>query len=223
MKDRREPLPGDGIEDLLHQDQPLTGGKIRDPPTGQGKPLARGRGAVLRLRFEEEERLAPEIACAVRDLRLVPASHVGGGSDRISAGALRNMRVDPDHCRRAVRSGRNAWKTKPLAGHDVSSPRTSISSRSVSVTIPTSVLPSTTGRQPIFSRTITFAASRAVVVGEAVISFRDMTSTTFNSSMNSSRSLVVKGDFEEGAAFRRSRSVTIPTRRLPSITNRWRM
>ena len=45
------PLAGDDVEDLLHEDEALAGGEVRDPTTGHGKALGGGRGRVLRLRL----------------------------------------------------------------------------------------------------------------------------------------------------------------------------
>lgn len=111
VKNSGQALSRDRVQDLLHQDEPLAGGEVGDAPAREGKPFAGGRRGMFGLQLEEEERLAPEILLAVGLRHLVPGAHVGGRGDRVGAGALGDVGLDPDHRLRAV--GRRGKTRKP--------------------------------------------------------------------------------------------------------------
>ncbi len=52
-------LAGDHVQDLLHEDQALARGEVGDSAPRHCEPFASGGGAVLRLRLDEGEFLAP--------------------------------------------------------------------------------------------------------------------------------------------------------------------
>ena len=106
-------LAGDRVQDLLHQDESLAGSEVGDPAAGDRETLAGGGRAVLGLRLDEGEFLTPEVLLAVGDLGLVAAAHGGGRSDRICAGALRNVGFHPCHHSCSVRRGRYAGEGDP--------------------------------------------------------------------------------------------------------------
>ena len=110
VKDHRQALARDHVQDLLHQDQSLPGGKIGHPAAGERESLASAGGTVLRLGLQKSQRLAPEIAPAVGHRHLIAAAHVRRRRDRISAGPLADVALDPDHRLGAVGRAGNAGK-----------------------------------------------------------------------------------------------------------------
>src|SRR5690349_16350805 len=109
MEHDREPFAGDGVQDLLHQNQTLAGGEVSYASAGDCKPFAGAGRAVLRLRLDEGEVVPPEITLSVRYFHLVAAAHGGGRSDRIRARSLRDMGLHPDDHSRAVGRCGDTW------------------------------------------------------------------------------------------------------------------
>ena len=94
VEDDRQPLAGDDVQDLLHQDEALAGGEVRDPAAGEGDALGGRRRGVLGLGLDEPQRRAPQVRRAVGDRRLVDRGHRRGRGDRIDAGDLGEARFD---------------------------------------------------------------------------------------------------------------------------------
>ena len=106
VKDDGQPLAGDDIEHLLHQDQPLPRCEVGHTPASQRKAFG-GRGRrVLALRLHEVHAFAPQVGLAVGDgLGVVGAHHCRRG-DRKRTCALRDLGFDPTDRATAVRCGR---------------------------------------------------------------------------------------------------------------------
>src|SRR5262249_35934427 len=104
----REALSGDHVEDLLHKDQTLARGEVRNAATCDGEPFAGGGGAVLRLRLDEGELLAPQVLLTISHFDLITTAHGGGRSDRIGARALGDVGLHPGDHARSIRGRRYA-------------------------------------------------------------------------------------------------------------------
>ena len=59
VEDDRQPFTGDGVKHLLHQDESLSGGEVRDAAARQRKTLAKGCRRVLAFRLEEHQLFPP--------------------------------------------------------------------------------------------------------------------------------------------------------------------
>src|SRR5262249_29819311 len=94
-------------EHLLHQNQSLTGSEIRDAPAGCGEPLAERCRRMFALRFDKEQKIAPEVLPTVHHRVVVAATHRGRTGDWKCAGTLRYVNFDVDDRFRAVASSRN--------------------------------------------------------------------------------------------------------------------
>ena len=90
----RQALAGDDVEDLLHEDEALTGGEIRDPGSGQRSPFGRRRRRVLGLGLDEPQRRPPQVRRAVRDGCLEDRRHGRRRRDRVGAGDLGEPGLD---------------------------------------------------------------------------------------------------------------------------------
>ncbi len=108
VEDDRQPLAGDDVEHLLHQDQPLPRGEVGHAAAGQRKAFRRRGRRMFALRLHEDHVLAPQVGLAVgHGLRVVGAHHRGRG-DGVGTCALRNLGLDPTDGAAAVGCGRDA-------------------------------------------------------------------------------------------------------------------
>src|SRR5215510_11703820 len=107
MEHHRQAFSGDCVQNLLHQDQALSGREIRDAPTRDGKAFTSTGGAMFRFRLDKSQLLVPKIMLTISDFGLVPAAHRRGRSDRVRACTLSDMSFHPNHHSGTVGRGRN--------------------------------------------------------------------------------------------------------------------
>ena len=116
MEYNRKALPGNRIEDFLHQDQSLSRSEVGNASARYRETLTRAGCAVFGFGFDESQLFSPKVARAVGHFGLVPATHGRGRSDRVRTRALSDMSFDPNHHSRPVRSRGNTWKWGFLLG-----------------------------------------------------------------------------------------------------------
>ena len=107
VEDGGEALAGNGVEHFLHQHEALAGSEVRHAPAGERVAFASRGRRVLGLGLDERDDIAPEVPLAVGDFGLIPGPHRGRGGDRVSARAVGDVGLGPDHAARSVRRGGN--------------------------------------------------------------------------------------------------------------------
>src|SRR5262249_27671712 len=110
MKHNRKAFACNCVQDFLHQNETLSGRKIRDAATGDGKPFAGTGGAVLGFGLNERQFLTPQVLFAIRDFGLITTTHRRRRCDRVCASALRNMSFYPNDHAGTVRCRWNSWE-----------------------------------------------------------------------------------------------------------------
>ncbi len=108
VEDHGQPLAGDGVEHLVHEDEPLPGGEVAHPPAGQGEAFTRSSRAMLRFRLQELQLIAPKIRRPVGHRGAVAAAHGRRGCDGVRTCRLGDVGVHPNNRAGPIGCGRDA-------------------------------------------------------------------------------------------------------------------